>query len=159
MDDRWVLDETNAADTTSDEDSIVRSSCVGPPAFGFLQSNNMIFNVTSRIEELKKSCIGGDCSCIVVPNDQCNAENLISQINNALAHIRATQTSFEKAFSASAETVDKPQHSLENEEEERIFDQLEKGQNLPSESEDFLPQARLEVEKQALVLVQYCTPQ
>uniref|UniRef100_A0A7I4YZT0 Peptidase A2 domain-containing protein n=1 Tax=Haemonchus contortus TaxID=6289 RepID=A0A7I4YZT0_HAECO len=82
------------------------------------------------------------------PNDQCDTENLISQINNALVHIRATQTSFEKAFFAFAEAVDKLQHSLENEEEERISEQLEKGQVLLSESEDL--QARLEVEKQAL---------
>ncbi|VDO63064.1 unnamed protein product [Haemonchus placei] len=53
-----------------------------------------------------------------------------------------------KAFLAFAETDDKLQHTLESEEEERIPDQMEKGQILISESED--SQARLEVEKQAL---------
>lgn len=72
MDDRWVHDETNAADvsrwklfTTNDEGSIVHSSHVGSPALGFLQRNHMIFNVRGRIEELMESGIGRDCSRVI----------------------------------------------------------------------------------------------
>ncbi|KAK6028205.1 hypothetical protein OSTOST_05752 [Ostertagia ostertagi] len=45
-------------------------------------------------------------------NDEYNTENRTNQINNALVHIRATQTSFEKAFFAFAETVTSTNYPL-----------------------------------------------